>query len=253
MSARKRCVFCGASDAKISNEHAWPNWIRSLFPPTPTTIIGTRPSKRPITFYPRPDDMGVTVNAVCKPCNEGWMEDLETEVRPFLTLMIRDGVETALTRRQQATLVRWAVKTAMVFEFTSRSAPFYSFEQRDALRNGRVPGSTVLWIGRYEGATFVSTAVGKGLIYDVTLEGNTTRQPGSAFTLSVGQFVVQVMSITPPEAVDGVLVPMPKRFASHVMLLWPPSDEPPRWPPVIALTDNDLNAFMGRFATDATM
>jgi hypothetical protein len=65
---RKECAFCGASGVKITNEHAWPNWMRALFPATTTTVIGTRPTRQgsPIRFYPGPDDMGVTANAVCQ-------------------------------------------------------------------------------------------------------------------------------------------------------------------------------------------
>jgi hypothetical protein len=249
MSTRKHCAFCDASDAKISNEHAWPNWIRALFPPTPTTVVGTRPPKKPITFTPRPDNMGVTVNAVCRPCNEGWMEQLETDVRPLLTPMIRDGAQTELTRTQQATLARWVIKTTMVFEFTNNAPPFYSAEERATVRTGGIPGGTLMWMARYEGATFVSTAVAKGLSYDVSVEGNTTRQPGSALTLSAGRFVVQVLSVRPPEGLPGLWVPMPKGFADHVVLLWP-SSEGPRWPPATPLRDAELDGFMSRFAPD---
>ena len=85
--------------------------------------------------------MGVRVNAVCKPCNEGWMERLETEVRSFLTPMIRDGSETTLSREQQFTLARWALKTAMVFEFTNAAKPFCTSDDRNALRNGLLMGA----------------------------------------------------------------------------------------------------------------
>jgi hypothetical protein len=80
--------------------------MRALFPPGPTTVFGTRPAPQPpITIHPRSDDMGVTVNKVCRTCNEGWMENLETEVRPFLTEMIRDGRDIELTQEQRGTLV----------------------------------------------------------------------------------------------------------------------------------------------------
>ena len=52
--------------------------------------------------------------------------------------MIQDGAKTMLSREQQFTLARWAVKTAMVFEFTNAAAPSYTFDDRNALRNGRL-------------------------------------------------------------------------------------------------------------------
>jgi hypothetical protein len=38
LMGRKSCVFRERSDRKINNEHAWPNWVRALFPPGRTTL-----------------------------------------------------------------------------------------------------------------------------------------------------------------------------------------------------------------------
>lgn len=161
---------------------------------------------RPDQVLSGPDDMGVTANAICKDCNEGWMNDLEAAVRPFLTEMIRTGTPRQLTLEQQASLAKWSVKTTMVFEFRGDTTPFYTFEQRNDLRHNRIPAATLIWVGRYEGTTFLSTAVAKGSIYDVTAGNNTTRQPGNALTISIGQFVVQVLS-TPSQAIWILSVP----------------------------------------------
>lgn len=64
MRTRKQCAFCNSTTAKISNEHAWPNWIRPILPPTVSTIIGTRPPNKPIVFPGRHDDMSLKVNTV---------------------------------------------------------------------------------------------------------------------------------------------------------------------------------------------
>ena len=249
--SRKQCAFCGSATAKISNEHAWPNWIRPLLPPTVSTIIGTRLSNKPITYPGRQDDMGVKVNAVCKPCNEGWMERLETDVRSFMTPMIRDGKETALSCEQQLTLAMWVTKTAMVFEFTNSSTPFYSLEDRNALHNGRLMGATVIWVARYEGAQFLSTAVAKGLEFDVGIGNRISRHPGSGFTLFGGQFATQIVTVRTPPEVAGMWMRLPREFEASAEVLWPrPGNEPLRWPPGPSLTDETLEAFMGRFVED---
>ena len=64
----------------------------------------------------------------------------------------------------------------------------------------------------------MSTAVAKGLIYDVAVDGNRTRQPGSALTISVGQFVVQVVSVKPPDEVAGLWFPLPRQFREHAVI-----------------------------------
>src|SRR5688572_8234996 len=121
----KRCVFCGDTDVKFSNEHAWPNWIRSLFPAGHTAVFRfRRPTGEEPTVHrhhakgKRGQDMGLTVNVVCKVrCNEGWMDKLEEEVRPFLSSCIRNGSPVTFTPKQQSAVATWACKTAMVFEF----------------------------------------------------------------------------------------------------------------------------------------
>ena len=251
MKTRKQCVFCGSATTKISNEHAWPNWIRPLLAPTVSTIVGTRPANKPITYPGRRDDMGVKANAVCQPCNEGWMGRLENEVRSFLTSMIRNGAETVLSREQQFSLARWVLKTAMVFEFTNAATPFYTFNDRDALRKGLSIGATVIWIARYEGSKFLSTAVVKALQYDLAIEGEVSRHPGSGFTLSAGQFAAQVLTIRTPPEMTGLWLKVPLEFETSVAVLWPRAENDPlAWPPAPSLTDATLDAFMGRFVED---
>jgi hypothetical protein len=103
------------------------------------------------------------------------------EKADFLTPMIRDGSETMLSREQRFTLARWALKRAMVFEFTNAAKPFYTSDDRNALRNGLLIGATVIWIARYEGARFMSTAVAKALKYDLAIEGDVSASPGHRF------------------------------------------------------------------------
>ena len=242
-------MFCGASGVKISNEHAWPNWIRDLFPAGPTTIIGTRPGRKNVVFSPPEGDMGVTVNVVCKTtCNEGWMSALEESVKPFLAPMIRDGAATALTPIQQAALTRWALKTAMVFEFTDRkSEPFYVFEERDAIRRGLLPmGSTIVESARRLGQPILSTAHARRMTFEGTVEGRTFPLSAVSTTISVGQFVVQVFSLR-STVTAGLWVPWDSEFTSHVVRLWPPvEDSRPTWP---AATTLDGDAALERFIT----
>ena len=249
MSNRRTCAFCGASGVKISNEHAWPNWIRALFPAGPTTIIGTRPGRKNVVFSPPEGDMGVTVNVVCKAtCNEGWMSALEESVKPFLAPMIRDGAATTLTPIQQATLTRWALKTAMVFEFTDRtSEPFYTFEERDALRRRLLPmGSTIIESARHHGQRFLSTAHARRMTFTGTVKSRAFPLSAVSTTISVGQFVVQVFSLR--STVDaGMWVPWDSEFTPCVVRLWPPvKDSLPTWPAAETLDDGALERFITR-------
>jgi hypothetical protein len=59
--------------------------------------------------------MGLTVNDICKSCNEGWLEELENRVRPFACDMI-GGRSMALSVEQVSLLAAWAYKTILIFD-----------------------------------------------------------------------------------------------------------------------------------------
>jgi hypothetical protein len=106
-------VFCGATGRKITKEHIWPRWLRkfielgegppirhsrSRITPEGETVHHDEWSAIPIDWQ---------VKGPCKPCNEGWMEELETVARPILVPMLEDKT-VVLDALDQQTLARWA-------------------------------------------------------------------------------------------------------------------------------------------------
>src|SRR5688572_9634129 len=89
----KTCIFCGPTDAKITNEHIWPQWISELFYKKPKKnqyrvvrasahTTGLAVMRR--TFHSA--DLDSRVKVVCEPCNTTWMSDLEnTHAKPLLS------------------------------------------------------------------------------------------------------------------------------------------------------------------------
>src|SRR5438105_14988233 len=77
------CIFCGA-DAKLSREHVFPQWLRELFPDLGEADY----LRRIVTFstdehHVRPGaPFDVVVRDVCRDCNPGWMEKLQTRPAP---------------------------------------------------------------------------------------------------------------------------------------------------------------------------
>ncbi|MDQ6720753.1 MAG: hypothetical protein M3003_08160 [Candidatus Dormibacteraeota bacterium] len=111
----RSCVFCGAT-GKLTNEHAWPRWlINELLKP------GLRPMRRwgkaDALTGPDTDSRDVTVKRACRSCNTGWMADLETLVMPILRPWIK-GQAARLIYVQQQHVAAWAVKTAMMLQYT---------------------------------------------------------------------------------------------------------------------------------------
>lgn len=57
----------------------------------------------------------VIVRDICTTCNNGWMSQLEEQVKPILTPMLRDQPRT-LTAPEQHLLATWATKTALTMQ-----------------------------------------------------------------------------------------------------------------------------------------
>jgi hypothetical protein len=111
----RRCVFCGSS-GKLTNEHAWPGWItRELL------RRGAVASRRwgeagEFVGFDSPNH-DVTVKRVCETCNTEWMAGLEGRIIPILLPWVR-GRRARLVYEQQELIATWAVKTAMMLQYT---------------------------------------------------------------------------------------------------------------------------------------
>jgi len=144
----RKCVFCGG--APVTAEHAWPAWLQPHLT-TPGTVVsrrwGTAENMTGVET-PKPD---VKVRRVCITCNNGWMSDLEGKAKDVLLPMVQGQVQR-LGYSDQQLVATWAIKTAMMLQFT----PVYEagpaihprlyrelYAQRD-----QPPASVVVWLGR---------------------------------------------------------------------------------------------------------
>jgi hypothetical protein len=86
-----------------------------------------------------------TVKVVCEPCNNGWMSRLETEAQPFiLDLLAGAGVLGAYGLQ---VIGRWAVKTAMMFEFQHPRSVVATQAMRDTVAEGGVTQGALVMLG----------------------------------------------------------------------------------------------------------
>jgi hypothetical protein len=111
------CIFCG-QDRKRSREDVFPKWLHPLFP-----LLGeaeylrrlVSPSSRDEHRRPASSVFDVIVRDICTTCNNGWMSQLEQQVKPILMPMLLDQSRT-LTAPEQHTLAMWATKTALTMQ-----------------------------------------------------------------------------------------------------------------------------------------
>jgi hypothetical protein len=89
-----------------------------------------------------------TVTAVCGPCNNEWMSELEGKVQPFLGPMILRGERTRLTRHDQRHLAAWALKTLLVSQCMQPSKKVFPESVYDQFYKTQEPGNNhMVWLG----------------------------------------------------------------------------------------------------------
>lgn len=107
----RTCVFCGATP--LTKEHTLPRWLKSALPPGGSRALHIRETESTRVQHVA-SALEATVKIVCASCNNGWMNRLENEVRPFLPDLI-NGRAVTLTPEDQRALASWSLKTMFMF------------------------------------------------------------------------------------------------------------------------------------------
>ena len=236
------CGFCGSEGQ--SQEHLWAGWLGRL-------ILESRARSGQKNFrvqmeragktteYPN-KDLELTVGMPCEPCNNGWMSNLENDVKSFMRDMAFRGGRTLLDEDRQLKLVRWLVKTAMVNEFTGASAEVKYFTEAERLafkERFSIPANVWIWIARYDGAL---------PLHSIQLRGSSAPPVPTAYSLTFGSnfLVAQLFACRDldfcryAEATKG----------SRLQQLYPAPGAWISWPPEKTLDDDELQILDYRFA-----
>jgi hypothetical protein len=108
------CLFCGSAGER-SKEHILRKQFKDFFPyrneilvmqPRPSGVIDTE--TRPVSQF------DLQLNAVCRACNQGWLNDLENEVLPLLLTAGRNGDDLHTHPDLMERLGFWAVLRALL-------------------------------------------------------------------------------------------------------------------------------------------
>jgi hypothetical protein len=186
------------------------------------------------------------VAAPCTKCNEGWMEDLETETQPILTPMLLDQ-EIALNPQAQRTLAQWATLRVMMAQHAhptdNRSIPDESYARFYVSR--ALPAGAQVWIGRYSGAGAWPTNYQHTDLH-ASLAGRPppSRPNGYLVAFSIGYVAFFYWG---HEIENGPSrVNIGELLAPYLVPIWPATGNV-RWPPKGLLGANDLGAIMRAF------
>lgn len=254
MKPRKKCIFCDDDAAKITGEHVWSAWIGRLFTSSAYTwkYVDPETGKVQVRDFKTID---FTVNDVCKPCNEGWLSQLEARAKLAFSSMIRDPMEFSLLSSGAVLLAAFAFKSAVTATCMNKNREaFFTPAARLRFKNSlQIPIGTQMWLARFSGG-----AASSGLFSGHVLEPNAPK--GSplyglemyAFTYVAGRLVLQVLA---PRWADimkrGRPLPMLRpstAWNSVSTQFWPNEGLPIGWPPEKNLGDDSINDFVNRWA-----
>jgi hypothetical protein len=225
----RQCIFCGGSP--VTKEHIFATWLSPLFPAPPgkkmfadyqNYVKGQppAPSKRRHTL-----NLDMQVKQVCESCNGGWMSDLEVAVMEVLP-SICDDSKKSITQDEQTTLANWAVKTAIMIQYTGQKPFVPLFRRKWVFEHHTPPPDTGIWIARY-GGEGIATAVSRKLVIDSNSK-LINRSNGQAVFFSIGSLFFVVLCLYFENV--RVRVESPAPIMKHLSQIFPPKTPNILWP-----------------------
>jgi hypothetical protein len=142
-----RCAFC-PSLAKISGEHLWSDWMNDLFPPADRVRFAKVGLDGSVIKEWDMPGLHMKANVVCKPCNEGWMSDIESAAKVAMTDLIlgRAVPEITSDQAQAIAIAMFAFKTAVITD-RMMAGDFFDISARYSFRTSHsVPPSVMMWL-----------------------------------------------------------------------------------------------------------
>lgn len=194
------CVFCGAKGA-MTREHVWPNWLSGLGIIDESVEIGVGRLNRLFDRRGPMPAFQVTVKSVCEKCNNGWMSDLEHEVRPVLAHIIY-GNACTIDSAKQPVVAFWALKTLLTSMLTlpkdgrngvakSEYNDLYASVNADGQ-----PNNMQVWIGQYKGERHLIQATPMVVVPKGSSEPPVPQ--AYVFSIVLGEALIQGVRFTDP-------------------------------------------------------
>lgn len=154
---RQTCIFCGGTP--VNGEHIWPRWSHRYLPKTKKKWWAMnaieRHDRTDINIVKRPGDPYDRKSfCVDERCNNGWMRQLENEVRPIIRRLLEsEDNSTRITEGEQRTIASWIAIKAIVSEYEPHATRVTHHAQirRLAQKQEISPRTWRIWIGNYEG------------------------------------------------------------------------------------------------------
>jgi hypothetical protein len=163
------CIFCKKGNRRTASEDIFPKWMAREFgkylPKKAFFNYSSEDPRRP-KFKKRSNSGSFEVlsKAPCEECNHGWMSDLETNVKAFVTPMMF-GKSISLAPDAQITIAEWFLKTVMVYEYEMHHGPkstrrYFKPVDRYAFYKDRlIPGNTQIFLARVRSKAHLDSGI----------------------------------------------------------------------------------------------
>lgn len=228
MKRLKTCIFCGKR-GNISKEHFWPKWLGPHLPPAvPNSHIsefhsgeGKQP-RRLERHSERPGSVNTRkIRAVCETCNNGWMSELESKVKPTVLGLLSRSV-TNLSEEPLRCLTLWIAVKSVVGEHSVLDTALTTSDDRLSLaRDHIIPNYLRLFVA-YHSLETQAAYYRQSTTVSTTLRGPSPSLPAGitrnlqATTFLVGSLCVFVAAVRASGVNSEILDPP---VAMH--RLWP--------------------------------
>lgn len=226
------CIFCGSSP--VTKEHLYSSWILRLL----DREFDTTESRRGIggvrELWTANHPFQAVVRCVCKKCNNGWMEQIESAAVPTLTRMIRGEEGIELDTATQEAIGTWACLKAMVMVYVKRKHPMPQDWLKYLYHEHRPPDGWHVFTTRYFG-TLLQIAESNRFSL-APIDSDPTTSPAIAEDYGVlASFLIGHVAIH----ARGMRNMPGLRVESSLLKLWPPSPLTLIWPPPVQLRDGE--------------
>ena len=134
------CWMCPQTSAKRAKEHIFPTWLVKHLGAAGEVVAPFRMSLplggAVVSQRPEMPIGSVLAGEVCAPCNNGWINQLEAEMRPILKAERRRGV---ISDNDALSIARWFTKTAIMLNVSQPYRLLFDAPTRHAVADGMPP------------------------------------------------------------------------------------------------------------------
>lgn len=245
----KECGFCFKKVPTLTGEHIFSDWMNNLFT-EPWERRFTLPDGRVFTFPIA--ELNWKEKVVCKECNNGWMNRIETDhAIPTLTPLITGTIGIPITQSVARSIAIFAFKTAAVIDLMpirqkQQGEPYFSRRIRSAFRdNLTIPSSVWMWMLPYVGKNYRADT------FATNYKGESPELgPLELYvcTYAIGHFVFQVLALKSIHAGAFTMAAGDPTFNNSAVRFWPTIRPGFIWPRPFALRSlEELGKFHRRW------